>query len=114
MDRGEVVETAALRETKEECGIQVRITDLLGIYSNKGETVVVVVYLARPISGELIPDEEIQEIEFFRPEEIPWDELAFRSTMDALKDYCNLRKIGRLQPLPDPEMEYRQKGLKGT
>lgn len=103
VDRGEVVETAALRETEEECGIQVQLTDLLGIYSNKGETVVVVVYLARHLSGEPVPDEEIQEIEFFRPEEIPWGELAFPSTVEALREYSARRKIPRPLPSRNPE-----------
>jgi len=90
VDRGEVVEAAALRETEEECGIRAEITGLLGIYSNEGESVVVAVYLARHTAGEPLSGEEIQDVRFFHPDEIPWRDLAFQTTVDALKDYCNL------------------------
>ncbi|MFO7784882.1 MAG: NUDIX domain-containing protein [Thermodesulfobacteriota bacterium] len=91
VDRGETVQAAALRETEEECGLRTRIRDLLGIYSYPGEIVAVVVYTAERISGSLFAGDETTEARLVRPEEIPWAELAFPSTLDALTDYC-LRK----------------------
>jgi hypothetical protein len=38
-------------------------------------------------------DEEL-EARVFRPEEIPWEEIAFSSTRDALKEYLALLGIG--------------------
>ena len=93
MDRGEKVEDAAVRETEEECGIKTRIKNLLGIYSYHGRTVVVVVYVAEYLSGDLGAGDETQEVRFFHAEEIPWNDLAFPSTVDALKDYCNARSV---------------------
>lgn len=93
VDRGEAVEDAALRETEEECGLKVRIQDLLGVYSYPGRLVVVIVYLVEHLSGDLIVGDETQEVRLFPPEEIPWNELAFLSTIDALKDFCNLRNV---------------------
>ena len=93
VDRGEAVEAAALRETEEECGIKTRVKDLLGIYSYPGQPVVVVFYVAEYLSGELSAGDETQEVKLFHPEEIPWDGLAFPSTADALKDYCNIRSV---------------------
>jgi ADP-ribose pyrophosphatase YjhB (NUDIX family) len=90
VDRGEEVEAAALRETEEECGIKTRIRDLMGVYSYTGRVGVVVVYVTEYISGDLIVGDETQEVKLFSPEEIPWDDLAFPSTVDALKDYCKL------------------------
>lgn len=90
VDRGEEVEAAALRETEEECGIKTRIKNLLGIYSYPGRPVVVVVYVAEYLSGDLTIGDETQEVKLFHLEEIPWNDLAFPSTVDALKDYCNL------------------------
>jgi ADP-ribose pyrophosphatase YjhB (NUDIX family) len=87
------VEAAALRETEEECGIKTRIKKLLGIYSYLGRPVVVVVYVTEYLAGDLTAADEAQEVKLYRLEEIPWDDLAFPSTADALKDYCNLRDV---------------------
>lgn len=92
VDRGETVQAAALRETEEECGLQTRIRDLLGVYSYPGETVAVVVYTAEQVSGTLFAGDETTEARLVRPEEIPWGELAFPSTLDALTDYCLRRR----------------------
>ena len=95
VDRGEVVEAAALRETQEECGIMTRIKDLLGVYSNTGQTAVVIVYVTEYISGDLISGDETQDVRLCRLDEIPWEELAFPTTADALRDYGKLKKEGR-------------------
>ena len=92
MDRGEEVETAARREAKEECGIDIDIRSLLGVYSYAGYLEVVVVYLAEYSSGDPIAGDESLDIKLFNPNEIPWDNLAFESTRDALRDYCKLKK----------------------
>ena len=47
------------------------------------------VYPATAISGGLCTDEECLETRAFAPPEIPWDELAFRSTHDGLRDYLS-------------------------
>jgi ADP-ribose pyrophosphatase YjhB (NUDIX family) len=92
VDRGEKVEEAAIRGTKEECGIDIELKRLFGVYSYPGYLEVVIVYLAEHISGALIADDETTDSKLFSIEEIPWDELAFESTRDALKDYCELKK----------------------
>jgi 8-oxo-dGTP diphosphatase len=89
VDRGEKVEAAATRETLEECGLEIRIDSLLGVYSYPGKLPVVIVYAAKYLSGELISGDETLEARFFSKAEIPWNDLAFQSTVDALKDYYN-------------------------
>ena len=91
VDRGESVEAAAIRETEEECGIIIRINEILGVYSHTGREGVVVAYLAEHVSGELIVGDETREVGLFRPEGIPWEGLAFPSTVSALEDYCKLK-----------------------
>jgi ADP-ribose pyrophosphatase YjhB (NUDIX family) len=91
VDRGEEVEAAAIRETEEECGLKVRIRELLGVYSYVGSIPIVIVFTAHPISGKLSAADETLEAELFPPNRIPWKELAFRSTWDALKDHCENR-----------------------
>jgi len=87
VDRGEEVKAAAMRETEEECGIKTRIKDLLGVYSYPDRIVVVVAYIAEYVSGPLRAADESMDMMLVTPEEIPWNELAFPSTTDALKDY---------------------------
>jgi ADP-ribose pyrophosphatase YjhB (NUDIX family) len=87
VDRGEEVQAAAVREAREETGLEIRLDTLLDIFSYTGRVPVVVVYSATMIGGCLGCDEEGLEARFFEPHEIPWDELAFRSTREALERF---------------------------
>jgi len=87
VDRGEELTLAAMREAKEEAGLDVRIDRLVNIYSYAGRVAVIVVYAASVLGGELAVDDENSEVRVFRSGDIPWDELAFRSTHEALREY---------------------------
>ena len=95
VDRGEVLTAAAIREAREECGLDVRLDGLVNIYSYAGSTPVIVVYAATAIGGALCIDDECLETAEFGPETIPWNELAFPSTREALRDYL----AGLLHPV---------------
>lgn len=89
---GESVEDAAVRETWEEILTKVRVTSLLGIYSYADAGVVTIVYRGEVLKGQIPkPGAESQAVKIFKPNEIPWKELAFRSTTDALRDW--LKKV---------------------
>jgi ADP-ribose pyrophosphatase YjhB (NUDIX family) len=90
MDADETTEEAAVRETREEVNLQVQVTDLVGVYSYR-TGVVVIVYTCEVLSGELRIDRESLEVRAFAESEIPWDELAFPSTRDALRDFLRSR-----------------------
>lgn len=87
VDWGEAVEAAARRETREEVSVEVRLDGLHGVYSYPGVPVVIVVYLATITAGEPAAGPEVLETALVSPAEIPWDELAFPSTADALRDW---------------------------
>ena len=87
VDRGEEVVAAAIRETEEECGLKIHIKDLLGVYSYPGKVEVIIVYVATPASGILRVGDETQDVKLYGLQEIPWNNLAFQSTTDALRDY---------------------------
>jgi 8-oxo-dGTP diphosphatase len=87
VDRGESVRDAAIRETREESQLDVRLGPLLNVYSYPRSPNVIIVYTAEVTGGELCAADECTEARIFAPIEIPWEELAFDSTRDALSDY---------------------------
>lgn len=90
VDRGESVHEAAIRETKEESQMDVKLGPLLNVYSYPRSPNIIVVYAAEAVGGELGAGDESVEARVFAPAEIPWNDLAFDSTKDALKDYIKL------------------------
>jgi mutator protein MutT len=87
VDRGETVEDAARREAHEEVGVEVELRELVGIYSYPGKPIVVIVFAAEYRGGKLQAADECLEVRLFAPGDIPWDDLAFSSIRDALRDY---------------------------
>ena len=87
VDRGEEITAAAIREAKEEAGLDIRLDSLVNIYSYPGRPLVVIVYAATRTGGDLCVDEESLEAQWFAPPEIPWNELAFQSTREGLSHY---------------------------
>jgi 8-oxo-dGTP diphosphatase len=86
VDRGEEVVVAARREAREETGLEIRIDRLINVYSYPGRAPIIIVYAATMTGGCLACDEESLEAKFFAPDAIPWDELAFRSTHEGLRE----------------------------
>ncbi len=89
VDRGEPLPVAAIREAREESGLEVRLDGLVNIYSYPGRAPVIVVYAATKIGGTLCVDDESSETAEFDADAIPWRDLAFRSTEEGLRDYLN-------------------------
>lgn len=87
VDRGEPVPEAAVREAREECGLEIRLDALVNVYSYAGRTSIIIVFAATWMRGTLLHDEESLEARVFPKDDIPWDQLAFRSTREALRDY---------------------------
>jgi len=49
--------------------------------------VIVIVFVAEPVDGQVSAGDETLEASTFPPETIPWDDLGFPSTAQALRDY---------------------------
>lgn len=67
----ESVETATLRETREETAMEIVIDGLQGVYSQAHTGVVIIAYDGRVGEGEPRAGEDAAEVRFFAPEEIP-------------------------------------------
>jgi ADP-ribose pyrophosphatase YjhB (NUDIX family) len=95
VDRGEPLTSAAIREAREECGLDVRLDGLVNLYSYPGRAPVIVVYAATALGGRLSADDECLDAKEVVETSIPWDDLAFKSTREGLRDYL----AGLLHPL---------------
>jgi ADP-ribose pyrophosphatase YjhB (NUDIX family) len=85
VDAGEPPEKAAVREAWEEVGLKVALDKLLGVFSVEGERVVLVAFTGHVVGGKLQGNFESQAIDTFEHSDIPWGELAFETTREALK-----------------------------
>ena len=86
VDLGETVEEAARREAQEEIRAEIRLGKLVGVYSRRDERVVLIVFASTIAEAPQTTDEAL-EVRAFASDEIPWQELAFWSTTNALKDF---------------------------
>ena len=89
VEYGEEVETAAVREAKEETGLDIELTELVGVYSRpdrdpRGHTVTVA-YTAKIVGGTLESDSDAKDARFFKFDEIKNIDLAFDHE-EILKD----------------------------
>lgn len=92
VEEGESLAEGAIREAKEETGLDVELTRLVGAYSRRGggiHDVHAVLYAAKPVGGELRtqPNETI-EVAYFPFDQLP-DELLFghkRRIEDAINN----------------------------
>src|SRR5690349_5608075 len=86
VDFGETVTDAAVRETFEETGLRVDLTGLHNVYTYPGAPVIIV-YRARVLDGTITTCEENDCVEWRAPSDIPWADLAFPSTREALREW---------------------------
>lgn len=93
MEADELPEAAAIREAKEETGLDIKITSLLGIYSDRygedGDYTLNMHYLGEVIGGEMQAMDDVSELKWFEISEVPLDE-GFQNTKDGLRDLKKL------------------------
>jgi 8-oxo-dGTP diphosphatase len=94
VDVGETIEHAAVRELKEETGLEIVDLSLLGVYSDpnrdpRGHTVSVV-FVAAAV-GEPVAGDDAAEVLVVLPEESP--KTVFDHAQ-ILRDYCHTRREG--------------------
>lgn len=75
VERGEQVESAAIRETREETGVIAELGSLIGLFSHEGEAVVLAVYAASSFAGEPAASDDLDAVGWFELDALP--ELAF-------------------------------------
>ena len=94
MELGESTLQGAARETDEEAGAQIEMEGLLTVMSVPRVGQVHLYYLARLLSDQFDPGHETIEARLFSQQEIPWDEIAFRTVRETLLRYFEDRSRG--------------------
>ena len=84
-----MVEQAAAREVWEETGLRVEPGELVGLFSEEGDPVIVAVYNARATGGALEAGPEALEVGFFDIDDLP--ELAFPRDREVLAKWKAIR-----------------------
>ncbi len=69
VEEGESLSDAAIRETKEEAGIDIEIIKFCGVFQNVRNSICNTLFLGKPIGGELIQTPESLESGFFPVQE---------------------------------------------
>jgi ADP-ribose pyrophosphatase YjhB (NUDIX family) len=85
VESGETIEDAALRETREEVGLDATIDGIVGRPFSMVDAGRIVVAFRGEAAGEASALEEVSQVAWFAPDEIPWDRIAFHSTTAALR-----------------------------
>lgn len=97
MEADESAEEAAIRETREETGLQVVLDALLNVYSFEDVTHqrgVLILYRAHVVGGELRPGDDAMDARWFAPHELPPEsDIAFPTHRQALREWLQARAV---------------------
>ena len=95
MELHETVAEGAARETLEEAGAQFEMGVFFSLVNIARVGQVHLFYRARLLSDQFDPGHETQEARLFTEDEVPWDEMAFRTVGETLKRYFADRRRGQ-------------------
>ena len=87
MEFGESPEETAVRELKEELGVEVELTGLADLLMERGDPrglCLLAVYTGRIASGEPRPDDDASEVRSFPLDSLP-DDIAWKAHREALE-----------------------------
>lgn len=94
LENGESVAQGAMREVWEEAAAKVDIEYLITLYDLPKINQVYLQFIGQLVNGEFGIGEESLECRLFEEHEIPWDEMAFTSSLFTLRRYFEDRKQG--------------------
>jgi ADP-ribose pyrophosphatase YjhB (NUDIX family) len=94
MELNETVAEGAARETVEESGAQFEMEGLFSLVNVARVGQVHLFYRARLLSDVFDPGHETIEARLFSEDEIPWNEIAFRTVKETLERYFSDRRAG--------------------
>jgi ADP-ribose pyrophosphatase YjhB (NUDIX family) len=94
LENNETVVAGAVRETLEEASARVAIGELYTMISLPHISQIYVMFRARLLDLDFGPGPESLEVRLFREDEIPWEDLAFRTIGRTLRNFFLDRRLG--------------------
>jgi ADP-ribose pyrophosphatase YjhB (NUDIX family) len=94
MELDETASEGAARETQEEAGAQIEMQALFTVLSVPAVGQVHLFYRAKLLSETYDPGFETIEVRLFTEDELPWDEMAFRTVKTTLKHFFEDAQAG--------------------
>ena len=108
MENNETLPQAALRETTEEACARIELGEMYTLISVPHISQVHVIYRARLLDLDFAPGIETLELGLFAEDEIPWQEIAFRTIAMTLRHFFADRRAGSFGfhtgELPPPDL----------
>jgi ADP-ribose pyrophosphatase YjhB (NUDIX family) len=95
LELGETTAQGAVRETIEEAGAQIDLGPLFSVLDVARVGQVHLFYLATMSSAALDPGSETLEARLFREDEVPWEQIAFRTVRETLRCFFDDRRRGQ-------------------
>jgi ADP-ribose pyrophosphatase YjhB (NUDIX family) len=92
MEENETLEQGAARETSEEANAEIDNLALYTVISLPDISQVYMLFRANLREAQFAPSKESLDVKLFSEEEIPWDELAFKTISTTLRLYFADRK----------------------
>ncbi|MCK9382681.1 MAG: NUDIX hydrolase [Sulfuritalea sp.] len=71
VETGESVPEAVIREAREECGLEIVLDELAGVYSQADVDVLIVAYRAHSSGGRPVAGDDASEVGLFSPGQLP-------------------------------------------
>ena len=97
LELGETTAQGAARETHEEAGAQIELEGLFTVINVARVGQVHMFYRARLLSDQFDPGYETIEAQLYAEDDIPWDEIAFRTVKETLERFFADRRRGQFQ-----------------
>lgn len=94
MELGESTSEGAARETDEEAGAPIELLGLFTVMNVVRVNQVHIYYRARLLAPQFNPGYETIEVRLFEEQDIPWDEIAFKTVKVTLERYFSDRRLG--------------------
>jgi ADP-ribose pyrophosphatase YjhB (NUDIX family) len=95
LELGESTAEGALRETVEEAGAEIELGPLFSVLNVVRVGQLHLFYRARMTSPHLDPGSETLEARLFEEDEVPWEQIAFRTVRETLLAFFADRRRGQ-------------------
>lgn len=91
VNKGEKVEKAAIREVKEETGLDIIIKEFIGLYSSDDNPVIIAAFSAKSIGGKLYSGFETDAVDLIEIDSL--SDFPFEFDKNIYNDYLSIKNI---------------------